>query len=316
MVSVSEVKVHSKPWEYMTTMNRPRHMVLFMVTAPYTWLYVSEMFFLRFLEAKYSELTSSEALEAKGVRTKDAKNGDGSPRDLLREVTAPTMGSANSAMSAMPPLRSTADLRMICALVGDLPSSASSASSSSSSSSSAAASSARRNTSESVVVAPSSGSSPLMLWRRSERVDTRPVTGSTCVDVRRPSGGVRAPNPGARVSSSTQCAIPAQNSGREMSPSPSLSNSRIHTLTSASVTTRSRRVSDMAVSEPLSSWVSTCPLPSASNWSNKVLSAATLISPSTKMPPTEAPNDSASSAPYFRAWRARAALIFRRCSSG
>ena len=50
----------------MTMRNRPRHMVLFIVTAPYTCEYVSEMFFFRFFAAKYSELTSSEALDAKG----------------------------------------------------------------------------------------------------------------------------------------------------------------------------------------------------------------------------------------------------------
>ena len=38
------------------------------------------------------------------------------------------------------------------------------------------------------------------------------------------------------VCSRTQCVIPAQNSEREMRPSPSLSNSLSHTATSESVT--------------------------------------------------------------------------------
>ena len=46
------------------------------------------MFFLRFLAAKYSELTSSDALDAKGVSTNDAKNGDGNPAALLSDDTA------------------------------------------------------------------------------------------------------------------------------------------------------------------------------------------------------------------------------------
>ena len=87
--------------------------MLFIVTAPYTCEYVSEMFFFRFFAAKYRELTSSEALDAKGVRTKEAKNGDGSPAARLSDVTAPTIGSASRPTSTIPHASSTNDLRAI-----------------------------------------------------------------------------------------------------------------------------------------------------------------------------------------------------------
>lgn len=66
-----------------------KHMVLFMVTAPYTCEYVSEIFFFFFFAAKVREDTSSLALDANGVITNDTKKA-GRVVALANALTAST----------------------------------------------------------------------------------------------------------------------------------------------------------------------------------------------------------------------------------
>jgi len=63
----SDEKVQSSLRYQTTRRKRPRHIVLFIVIAPYTWLYVKEMFFIFFFLANCRELTSSLAFDANGV---------------------------------------------------------------------------------------------------------------------------------------------------------------------------------------------------------------------------------------------------------
>ena len=84
------------------------------------------------------------------------------------------------------------------------------------------------------IPSPPSGStrlSPLLC----ERVDTTPP-GSRMVEMRSSAGTSASRRSAFRVCSSTQCVIPPQNSERLMRPSPSRSNSRSQTATSASET--------------------------------------------------------------------------------
>ena len=277
-------------------MNSPRHIVLFIVTAPYTCEYVSEMFFRRFLLAKYKELTSSDALEANGVRTKDAKNGDGKPMALLNELTAPTMGSAKRVTMAMPIARKSIAFLTICDFVIGVSSSLSASLSSSSASMSSRSG-----------VDPSRGSRPACAGPPPAVVRSWTLRS---IDERLELACDRTEM--FFACSSTQCVMPAQNSAREISPSPSLSNSLSHTSTSPSVTSVSCIVTLIATSASLSSWTSTSLLPSESNCPNILSSAAALTSPFTRMPPIELPRCAANMAPRFLADLACAASILRR----
>mmetsp|Transcript_763 Transcript_763/g.2686 ORF Transcript_763/g.2686 Transcript_763/m.2686 type:complete len:250 (+) Transcript_763:354-1103(+) len=246
------------------------------------------MFFLRFLLAKYKELTSSDALDAKGVRTKDAKNGEGRPKALLRELTAPTMGSAKSVTMAMPIARKSIAFLMICDFVMGSSSSSSSTSLSSSSPCPSPASCSGAD--------PSRGSRPACAGPLAADSSGRPPPRKD------PSKDGRLEwTEMFLVCSSTQCVIPAQNSARDMRPSPSLSNSLSQTSTSPSDIAVSCIVTLIATSASLSSWTSTSLLPSASNCSNILFSAWTLTSPSTRMPPMVLPRCAANIAPRFLA---------------
>mmetsp|Transcript_5952 Transcript_5952/g.15308 ORF Transcript_5952/g.15308 Transcript_5952/m.15308 type:complete len:216 (-) Transcript_5952:849-1496(-) len=115
----------------MTSRKTPKHSVLFIVTAPYTWLKVSEMFFERFFDANWRDDTNSEELLASGVTTKATKK-EGMPLAVEKFLTASTMGSAKNPHSAVPSTIKVTAVLTICAGVGGGPSSSSTPSSSSS----------------------------------------------------------------------------------------------------------------------------------------------------------------------------------------
>mmetsp|Transcript_15023 Transcript_15023/g.64344 ORF Transcript_15023/g.64344 Transcript_15023/m.64344 type:complete len:203 (-) Transcript_15023:212-820(-) len=201
------------------------------------------MFFFFFFAAKYRDETSSLALEANGVSTKDAKNGLGIPHARLSDDTAPTIGSAKRAIRTMPAANLMHDSRTIASFVGGTASSSSSSpESESESESDGTEAESRRARARSGASAPRRGSipsppsgstrlSPLLC----ERVDTTPP-GSRMVEMRSSAGTSASRRSAFRVCSSTQCVIPPQNSERLMRPSPSRSNSRSQTATSASET--------------------------------------------------------------------------------
>ena len=201
------------------------------------------MFFFFFFAAKYRDETSSLALEAKGVSTKDAKNGEGIRHARLSDDTAPTIGSANTAIRTMPAVSLSIDARTIASFVGGTASSSSSSPESESESGSEnAAPSAESRLARPGASAPSSGSIPSpprgsirLRPLLCERVDT-PPPGSRMVEMRSSAVSSASCRSAFRVCSSTQCVIPPQNSERLMSPSPSRSNSRSQTATSASET--------------------------------------------------------------------------------
>mmetsp|Transcript_20031 Transcript_20031/g.47706 ORF Transcript_20031/g.47706 Transcript_20031/m.47706 type:complete len:298 (-) Transcript_20031:635-1528(-) len=130
VVVTSEEKSQSRPRYQTMRRKRPKHMVLFIVTAPYTWLKVREMFLIFFFLANCSDDTSSDALDAKGVTTNATKNA-GTPDAFEKDDTESTMGSEMRATMKVPPTSSCAALPMICAgVIGSLLSSSSSSSSS------------------------------------------------------------------------------------------------------------------------------------------------------------------------------------------
>mmetsp|Transcript_50443 Transcript_50443/g.119984 ORF Transcript_50443/g.119984 Transcript_50443/m.119984 type:complete len:223 (-) Transcript_50443:743-1411(-) len=96
------------------------------------------MFLMRFFLANCRLLTSSEALDAKGVMTNETKNA-GIPDVSENDDTASTIGSEKRPTTTVPPRSSTAAFLMIWAGVSGSCSSSSSSSSSSSPSSASSA---------------------------------------------------------------------------------------------------------------------------------------------------------------------------------